>query len=270
MLRSKIVRFSAVALVGFACVLATEARAQIFTAQTAPLSCTASLGGGKTVTITAGADSLPFPHDVPCTNAPGTCSEYTYKFTTSNASILTRAFLSVSSDLDIFSTTPSAAIENSTCEGDGGAPLIGRFVCEQRTVRFNQQPSGFMASVVVTRADPRVSTAGAIVGLVQTGFCLIQGPGAPGNRIAPVNIKATRLLVHDQCSVDVTTGPDGSFTSAVNSAGSTCVETFPTSLAVDGKEIQFEPGQFILIGPTSKQCGLIGGVRKCWCLNAAC
>ena len=288
MVTRRMIRFFAIALVGFACVLAREARADgpipvtlPAPALTAPLQCQASLGEGNLI-VTAGFDGLAVPHDVTSLTNPlcptgTTCSEYVYRFAHSESN-LSKAWLSISSDIAIYQaaitspTQSSGSVFIGECLADK-TPTNGLTACAQREVRFSPGEGGtpqMDVKVVVTRSAPRVATIGAFAGIYNSGFCLIQGPGAPGNTVTASTIKATKLLVHGQCSVDVTTGPDGSFTSAVNSAGSTCVETFPTSLAVDGIEIQFEPGRFILIGPTSKQCGLIGGVRKCWCLNAAC
>ena len=69
MLRSKMARLSAVAIVGIImCGVTTEAKAQIAPALTAPLICNLNLAGAP-LTIQAAADGLPFPHDVPCTLA---------------------------------------------------------------------------------------------------------------------------------------------------------------------------------------------------------
>ena len=254
MLTSKMVRFSAVALVGFACMLATEARAQLAPALTAPLSCTVPLGSG-TLTIQAGADN---PRDVTSLTASScpantTCSEYTYIYNWTGGA-LSHSALSVSADLNIYAANPSASIEGPTsCSGDTSSK-VGTNVCEQRQIRFNQNSSTINASVIVTRAAPRITTAGAVKGTA-SAYCLIQGPGVAGGTIAPVSFASTLLVAHGHCPVDVTTGPDGGFTSVENSAGSTCTKTLlNVAPNINNQPVQIPPGRFVTYGTDS--CGL--------------
>ena len=277
MLTRKMVRFSAVALVGFACVLATEARAQLSNgqAQTALLTCTAPLAfSNESVTVAAVPMGNPatFPHDVPCPSpATGTCSEYNYTFTSSNGSNLTKAYLSLSSDLNIYEVFPSAFIENPVCEGDGN--LIGRFVCEQRQVRFNSQPSGFNARVVVTRSAPRVSTGGAIVGLLQAGFCLIQGPGVPGGAFTSVSLSTSEQVAGGKCVADWSFNPAGIVTGvSTTTPGCTAgVGVVTANLPNDSTELlQDSGGATVTSGVNTSSCKTVAGKSYCVCTRAPC
>jgi hypothetical protein len=275
MMTSKMVRFSAVALVGFACMLATEARAQIVTAQTAPLSCSVPLGNGTLLveTVPGGTPST-FPHDVPCPGVGGTCSEYNYKFTSSNGSNLIKSILSVSSDLNIYSVSPSSIIEDPSCKGDFDIPLIGRFVCEQRTIRFGSHPSGFSASVIVNHSAPRVATAAAFNQWSQSGFCLIQGPGAPGGSFTPYKKAAAQKLAGGKLDVLITYGPDnlpnGGACNPVQAPGITCYETTigpGNPLILFDQEIQ--DFKTITSGTNTSTC-LKGNPTKCYCTRTPC
>ena len=258
MLRNKMVRFSAIALVGFASVLATEARAQLATALTAPFSCSVTLGSG-TLTITAGADN---PRDVTFATTPScplnqTCSEYKYQYVWTGGT-LSHSALSVSSDLNIYEATPSASIEGPTsCSGDTSTK-VGTNVCEQRQIRFNQASSTINATVIVTRAASRITTAGSVKGNA-SAYCLIQGPGVPGGTITPVSFASTLLVAHGHCPVDVTTGPDGGFTSLENSAGSLCTKTLlNVAPNINNQPVQIPPGRFVTNGTDSCALTLIG------------
>jgi hypothetical protein len=275
MMTSKMVRFSAVALVGFACMLATEASAQIVTAQTAPLSCSVPLGNGTLLVETVpGGTSSTFPHDVPCPGGGGACSEYNYKFTSSNGSKLIKSYLSVSTDLNIYSVSPPSIIEDPSCKGDFDIPLIGRFVCEQRTIRFGSQPSGFSASVIVNHSAPRVATAGAFSGLLNSGFCLIQGPGVPGGSFTPYAKSEDLTLAGGKLNVNITYGPDnkpnGGSCNLVQASGITCYETTigpGNPLMIAGQEVKdFET---ITSGTNTSTC-IKGNPTKCYCTRTPC
>jgi len=273
MVTRKMAQISAVALIVFGSVLVSEVRAQVIApAQTAPLTCTAPLAfTTSSVTIAAmpGGITNTFPYDVACPGGEGSiCSKYDYKFTSSEGSNLTKSYLSVSSDLDIYAVTPAAFIENPTCEGDGN--LIGRFVCEQRQIRFNPQPSGFSASVIVTRTDPRVSTAGAIVGLLSTGFCLIQGPGAPVNPFKAVTTASNQKAAGGKCDVTVTLGADGKTPVKVETSTSDCAVASQVDLTVAGSGAgggPFQDGAPITYGTGTTTCYPTKPKPTCVCRN---
>ena len=265
----KMVRFSAVAILVFACALATEVRAQIIAAQTAPLSCTVPLGNGTLLVETVpGGNSSTFPHDVPCPNVGGTCSEYNYKFTSSSGNTLSKSFLSVSSDLAIFQTTPSATIEDPACKGDLDVPLIGRFVCEQRTVRFGSQPNGFSASVIVTRSVPRVSTSGSFVGLLNSGFCLIQGPGVPGGAFTPITTTSNQKAAGGKCDVIVTNGANGRPVK-IETSTEGCAVASQVDLTINGLPFKDSNGAPITFGTGTSTCYATTPKPTCVCRNPA-
>ena len=280
MLRSKIGGFSAVALVGFACILATEARATegpLAQAQTAPLSCpNVPLGSGSlTVTAVPMGNPATFPHDVDCPGVGGKCSEYNYQFTAPNGNNFTKYYLSVSSDLNIYTVSPSATIESSACEGDNILPLIGRFVCEQRTIRFSSQPNSFPVSVIVSRSAARASTAGALTGLLQPGFCLIQGPGALTDTVTPLIARPTSSTIcvaHGKCCMNVTYATDGGFTSAALVPGSICTDnTSDFAPQSGGQDWDPPPGGLLTLGHT--KVWLYNSATKKWysvCADQAC
>ncbi len=271
MLTKKMARFSAVAIVVFACVLATEARGQLASALTAPLSCTVPFGSG-TLTIQAGADGLLFPHDVPCPGGTGTCSEYTYRFTSSTGSTLSQSFLSVSSDLDIYVASPAGNIEvtgpNGACAGDD-TTKIGVSVCEQRQVRFNSNASTLDATLVVTRAAPRVSTAGSRSGN-KSAFCLIQGPGVPGGAFTPYSPAAILKLGGGKLDVSITYGADGRPVAGACVAGQAnpCFSGIPEGdLVVNGEVLRdFDTVTF---GDNTTTC-IKGNPTRCYCTKAPC
>lgn len=269
MLTRRIVRFSVVAVVGFACMLATEARAQIVSGLTAPLSCTVPLGEG-TLTVQAGPDGIPFPEIVPCPGegASGTCSKYTYKYMSSGGSI-NQTYLSVSSDLDIYATSPTATIENPSCAGEG-LPKIGVFVCEQRQVRFGGgEGSMLTASITVERTVPRVSTVGARKGLFHLGFCLIQGPGAPAAPFETFTQNRNDRVANNQCTAPVTVGPDGGVIDAAPPLEEGCGYNPNATVTINGQErknvTKLEPDTF---GNGTTTCYRTSSGRSiCYCKN---
>ena len=274
MLTRQMVRISAVAIVGFACVIASEAPAQVPLAPAldAPSSCSLTLSGAS-LTIQAGADLLPFPHDVPCTGAPATtCSEYTYRFTYAGGNI-SQSFLSVSADLDIYAANPSAAIEgapSASCAGDSTTG-IGVNVCEQRQIRFNEAASTVNASVVVKRAAPRVSTAGARKGN-SSAFCLIQGPGVPSDAFTTFSTTRTDTVAGGKCSVSLTVGADGQPSSV--STTPPCITGVAAGLGlgllVNGEPWQGSNGQPITFGTGTSTCYPTRPKATCVCTAAPC
>ena len=267
MLKSKMARFSAVALIGLASVLATEARAQqspiLVTlpapALTAPLSFTTGF-----LTVTAGADLLPVPHDVTGGLCPvgQTCSEYTYQFTSTGGN-LSAVWLSISSDVAIYEASPAGSVFVMECLADRFPPVLtGVNVCQQREVRFLPNAPTFNAKLVVSRSAPRVATAVGFAGF-SSAFGLIQGPGVIGGTIAPITFKSKLLIANGHCPVDVTNGPDGGFTSLANSLGSPCTTTIsnvaPLIDEVTGQPVQISPGEFVTYGTDSCALTLISG-----------
>lgn len=270
MLRSKTARFFAVALGSIIlCAVATEARAQLQPPLTAPLSCTLTLAGAP-LTIQAGADLLPFPHDVPCPGATGTtCSEFTYRFTYAGGNI-SQSFLSVSSDLAIFEASPSGAIEATSCIGDS-TTKVGLNVCEQRQVRFNEAASTVNAKVVVTRAAPRVSTAGARKGNSEA-YCLIQGPGVPGDGFKPFTTSAQQTVAGGKVNViinfDALGNPSGGTCAPVQPPGSQCFEGSPVGdLLVNGEVLR--DFTTVTFGDNTSTC-IKGNPTRCFCTAAPC
>lgn len=267
MLTRKIVRFSAVAIVGIImCGVTIEAKAQIAPALTAPLSCTLSLAGAQ-LTIQAGADGLLFPHDVPCPLATGTCSEYTYRFTYAGGNI-SQSFLSVSSDLAIFEASPSGAIEATSCIGDS-TTKVGLNVCEQRQVRFNEAASTVNAKVVVTRGTTRVSTAGARKGNSEA-YCLIQGPGVPGVAFATSTASRTDRAANNQCDAVLTFGADNLVLSGVPdpNCGFADIPLDSPELFINGKPIKSTNGAPFTFGTGTTTCYPTSNGRAiCYCRN---
>jgi len=267
MLKSKMARFSAVALIGLASVLATEARAQTpVTLPATALIATNTFTSGF-LNVTAGFDNLPVPHDVPCPSpATGTCSEYTYRFTSTGGNI-SKAWLSVSSDVAIYEASVTAPIASAgsvfimECIADE-TPSNGLTACAQREVRFSPNQATFDAKLVVSRSAPRVATASAFAAF-QKKFGLIQGPGVIGGTIAPITFKSKLLVANGHCPVDVTNGPDGGFTSLANSLGSPCTTTIsnvaPLIDEVTGQPVQISPGEFVTYGTDSCALTLIQG-----------
>ena len=284
MLTRKIVRFSAVALIGFACVMASEARAQLVSALTAPTVCDFNEG---TIRIEAGLGQPTFPSDVSCPGegATGICSKYNYRFSSTGGNIV-KSFLSVSADLDIFAASSGegtpATIEDPSCGTVPANIRPGNRICEQRTVRFNSTGSTIDANVIVKRSVPRVSTAGARKGGGCFGegeecwnppaarVCLIQGPGLPSTTTAliPLSSKATILVANGHCSIDVTYDGVGGFLSAMATPGFVpmcSVESLVTPPMIDGQELKIPAGGGVTAGPASCFYYLIQGrnVRSC-------
>ncbi len=276
MLRSKIARLSAVAFGGIMCVLTTEARATgdfeipvalPAAALTAPLTCTATVGSG-TVTIQAGADGLPVPHDVPCPGGTGTCSEYTYRFTSSTGSTLLKSFLSLSSDVTIYEASPAGVILINDCIADK-TPTNGLLACAQREARFNSSASPLNAKVVVSRSASRVATTGAFVGF-HSGFCLIQGPGVPGGTFTPYAAASTLKLGGGKLDVSVTYGADGLPVGGqcLSGLGTTCFEGSPVGdLMVNGEVLR--DFKIITFGDNTTTC-IKGNPTRCYCTKAPC
>jgi hypothetical protein len=277
----KMVRFSAVVLVGFACVLATEARAQeapppLAQALSAPLSCQASLPNETSVLVETVPGGVPstFPHDVPCPGDTGTtCSEYNYKFTSSSGFTLLNTWLSVSSDVTIYAAYPYGSVLIGECLADK-IPPNGLTSCAQREVRFNSHASPLEAKIVVSRSAPRVSTAAAFNQWSQSGFCLIQGPGAPGGSFTPYKKAAAQKLAGGKLDVLITYGPDnlpnGGACNPVQAPGITCYETTigpGNPLILFDQEIQ--DFKTITSGTNTSTC-LKGNPTKCYCTRTPC
>lgn len=269
MLTSQIVRCSVVALIGFACMLATEVRAQIAPGLTAPLICNLSLAGAP-LTIQAGADGLAFPHDVPCTGGTGTCSEFTYRFTYAGGNI-SQSFLSVSSDVAIFEASPSGAVEATPCIGDS-TTKVGLNVCEQRQVRFNDAATTVNAKVVVTRAAARISTAGARKGNSEA-YCLIQGPGVPGDQFAAVSLASEETVAGGKCKAFWTNDPAGKTTGVTTNTQGCFAGSGIVTAAVGGggsELIQDSGGATITAGTGTSSCKVVSGRSYCVCTAAPC
>lgn len=215
------IRFSAVAVVGLACAIASEANAQLFSALEPPTTC---FSDGP-VRIDAGLGQSPFPEDVTCPGgAGGTCSKYNYRFSSTEGGNI-RAFLSVSADLNIYEVTPAATIEDPSCGSIPPTVRPGNRICEQRTIRWSPTASTLNASVIVKKSVPRVATAG-----VRRGggcgeddecwsppigqVCLIQGPGAPAAKFETFSSSRIDRVANNQCDAKVTLGPDGGVTDA--------------------------------------------------------
>ncbi len=284
MLTRKMVRFSAVAVVGFACVIASEARAQLVSALTAPTVC--DFGEG-TIRIEAGVGQMTFPSDVPCPGegASGTCSKYNYRFS-SNGGNIVKSFLSVSADLDIFVASSGdgtpATIEDPSC----GLPIPnvrpGNRICEQRTVRFNSTGTTIDASVIVKRSVPRVSTAGARRGggcgeseecwnPPIARVCLIQGPGVPAAAFATTTASRTDRAANNQCDAPLTIGPDNQVLSGSPSPeGQGCgfADLLLSSLTINGAPIRSTNGAPFTFGNGTTTCYPTSNGRAiCYCKN---
>lgn len=269
MVTRRMVRFFAIALVGFTCVLASEARAQLQPALTAPLICNLNLAGAP-LTIQAAADGLPFPHDVPCPLATGTCSEFTYRFTYAGGNI-SQSFLSVSSDVAIFEASPSGAIEATSCIGDS-TTKVGLNVCEQRQVRFNEAATTVNAKVVVTRAAARVSTAGARKGSSEA-YCLIQGPGVPGDAFAAVPTTIEERVAGGKCNAHWTNNPAGKTIGVTTSTPGCFAGDGVVTAAVGGgasELIQDSGGATITAGTGTSSCKIVAGRSYCVCTAGPC
>ena len=275
MLTRQIVRFSAVAVVGFACVIASEARAQIASladALTAPLSCTVPFAGGF-LTVQAAFDNLPFPHDVPCANAnfplaTGICSEYTYHYSSSTGVNLSQSLLSVSSDLNIFEASPSGSIEvaSATVCGTGDTTSkIGVNVCEQREVRFNANATTVDAKVVVSRAAPRVTSAGARAGN-SSAFCLIQGPGVPGT-FNTVARGGSEIVAGGKCVANLVRDTGGGVVSAIPDPNCGFAEIPSGSFQINGLPVRGADGEPITYGDTTTCYVQTNGKTSCYCKN---
>ena len=281
MLTRKMARFSAVALVGFACMFATEARATgggespvgpPTLALTAPLFCEVSIG-----TKTLRVDTVPmgtpatFPHDVPCPSpGTGTCSEYNYRFTIAPATTLSKSYVTISSDLAIYQASPGAIFIND-CIADK-TPTNGLNACAQREAQFNSSASPLNASVIVTRSAPRVSTAGAFVGS-SSGFCLIQGPGVPGGAFTSVSLSTSEQVAGGKCVADWSFNPAGIVTGVSTSTpGCTAgVGVITADLPTATNELlQDSGGATITSGVDTSSCKVVAGKSYCVCTRAPC
>lgn len=178
MLTKKLSLLAVVVIAGLVAFRATEVKAQLLApGLDAPLTCTAQIGSGSSVTVQAGktaSGDVPYPLDVPCPGGSGTCSEWNLKFTYGGGSP-NHSFASISSDLDLFACSPSCSVENPVGAGDS-TTKIGEFLYEQRTVRFNSTASVSFAQFVTEKSAPRVASAGGRVG-TKHNTCLIAGAG---------------------------------------------------------------------------------------------
>jgi hypothetical protein len=174
----------------------------------APASCTAQLGSSKQVQvdtgIISGDISVPFPQDVFCSGDSGPlCSRFDYKFTYTGGNPA-HSFVSVSSDLDILSCNPTCKIENNAGAGDTSTSAkVGKYIWEQRTVRFNSNLSTLYAYVITEKAAPRVSSAGGHAG-TQVNLCLIQGPGGPVDPFKPQPATQNVVCAGGKCVCQLT------------------------------------------------------------------
>ena len=277
MLTRQMVRFSAVAVIGFACVITSEASAQLVSAIDPPTVCFAE----GPVKIEAGFGQSTFPEDVPCPGASGTCSKYNYRYSSTEGGNV-RAFLSVSADLDIFAVTPAgSAIEDPSCGSIPANVRPGNRICEQRTIRWNSTGSTLDASVIVKRSVPRVSTAGARRGggcgeseecwsppIGQV--CLIQGPGAAAAKFETFTSLRTDRVANNQCTAVVTTGPDGFVTDAAPPPeGEGCGYNADANVTINGQPrkntTKLEPDTF---GNGTTTCyRTSSGKAICYCKN---
>ena len=276
MLTRQIVRFSAVAIVGIMCAVATEARADEngipialpASALTAPLSCLAPLGDGNSVTIAAVPMGSPatFPRDVPCPGEIGTtCSEYNYKFTSSNGSTLLKSFLTVSSDVVIYEASPSGSALFNECIADR-APTNGLTACAQREVKFLSHASPLDAKVVVSRAAPHVSTAGSLVGF-RSGFCLIQGPGVTGGTFNTVATGDSEIVAGGKCVANLVRGPGGSVAGAIADPNCGFAEILTENFKINGLPVRGANGKPITYGDTTTCYIQTNGKTSCYCKN---
>jgi hypothetical protein len=175
----------------------TGVRAELFppTNSEPPRTCNLS----TKVTIVAGLNgdpAAPFPRVVNCPGAdcPAGFSgsgqylrwDYTFMYFGVNPS---QAYLTVSDDISLFFTSPTAVISPfcSNNSGDDG----GLSPCEVRTIRFNANSTTFNAAYL-TGLDwsPRIASAGAKAGNFKA-YCLLAGGGKPtgatGQAITQVN-----------------------------------------------------------------------------------
>lgn len=174
----KLSLLAVVVIAGLMAFRATEVKAQLLApGLDAPLTCTAQIGSGSSVTVEAGetaSGAVPYPLDVPCPGGSGTCSEYNLKFTYPG-SHPNHSFVSISSDLDLFACTPSCSVENPVGAGDS-TTKVGEFLHEQRTIRFNSTASVLFGQLVTEKSVARVGSAGGRVGSKHNS-CFIETAG---------------------------------------------------------------------------------------------
>jgi hypothetical protein len=226
--------------------------APLFPGLTAPMSCgPVPLGTSGSVMVEAGkspSGDVPYPKDVPCPGVgnSGTCSEYNLKFTYTGGNP-NHSAVSVSSDLDIFATNPSAVIEDPVGAGDA-TTNVGQFVNEQRTVRFNENGSVFFASVTTKKSIARVGSAGGRIG-TKYNSCLIATPGSivsvdPHAVIAGATTFTPNPTESAACSVDVKRDASGRIVSVLLTpagiaAGCTQTEGTIDNLVIGGLPVEF-------------------------------
>jgi len=277
MVTRKTAHIPAVAIAGIImCVLATEARATSGTetpislpasALIAPTSCTVAIGS-KTLTVDTvpGGDSETFPHEVTGGSCPmgETCLEYDYRFTITPPTTLSKSYVTISSDIVIYEASPGGIFIND-CIADK-TPTNGPTACHHREAKFNPSGSPLNARVVVSRAAPRVSTAGAFVGS-QSGFCLIQGPGIPVSPFAPVNTTSNQKAAGGKCDVTVTNGPDGKIPVKVETSTPGCAVASQVDVFINGKTIQDSSGEAFTYGTGTTTCYPTKPKPTCVCRN---
>lgn len=184
---------------------------------------------------------------------------------------LSQSFLSVSSDVAIFEVNPSGAIEATPCVGDS-TTKVGLNVCEQRQIRFNEAATTVNAKVVVTRAAARVSTAGARKGSSEA-YCLIQGPGVPGDQFAAVSLTIDETVAGGKCQAHWTNNPAGKTIGVTTDTPGCFAGNGVVTAAVGGgasELIQDSGGATITAGTGTSSCKVVGGKSYCVCTAAPC